>query len=128
MTELDSEPLAVDDRFFAALLAADIDALRVLLADDFVLVGVFDGGIVTKDALLEVLGSGMLAFVSIVPVERAARRYGDAAVIVGRTSMACRFARSEIGVESRYTHVFAAGEGRWRLVSAQGTPISNGGP
>jgi len=124
MTQLDSGLLAVDDAFFAALLSADIDSLGSLLADDFILVGVFDGGIVTKSALLEVLGSGILTFVSVEPAEREVRRYGDAAIIVGRTSMKCRFSGSEIGVESRYTHVFAEVEGIWRLVSAQGTPIS----
>jgi len=124
MSQLDPEPLAVDDRFFAALLAAEVDTLNSLLADDFILVGVFDGGLVNKPALLEVLGSGLLTFVSIEPADRAVRRYGDAAVIVGRTSMKCRFAGSEIRVESRYTHVFADLNGRRVLVSAQGTPIS----
>lgn len=52
------------------------------------------------------------------------RRYGEVAVVVGRTAM-----RGDLGLEpfaagSRYTHVFAReAAGAWRLVSAQGTRI-----
>ena len=101
----DKSTLAADDAFFQALLAADVGTLGTLLADDFVLVGVFDGGLVDKEGLLGVLASGQLTFVSIVPADRTVRQYGDAAVVIGRTSMTCQFAGAEIGVESRYTHV-----------------------
>src|SRR5881409_3883056 len=45
---MQSEVLAAENQFFAALLAADTAVLRRLLADDFVIVDVLRGGEGTK--------------------------------------------------------------------------------
>lgn len=119
-----TDPISTDDRFFRALIDADVDALAEILVDDFILVGVFDGGVVDKSALLDVLRGSQLTFVKIEPADRGVRVYGDTAVIVGRTSMTCTFAGTEVSVESRYTHVFVEGDVDWHLASAQGTQIS----
>lgn len=119
----ENDPLAVDRRFFTALVAADREALAEVLADDFVLVDVMSGGEVTKAVLIEAIAAGQLAFASIEPADPQIRRYGTAAVIVGSTQMKGRFGVVEFALRSRYTHVFAQLQGRWRLVSAQGTQI-----
>ena len=119
------EPELADDAFFAALLAGDTRALAEVLADDFLIVDVMSGNVSDRKAFLGPLGDGRLRFQSIDLIERQTRRYGDAAVIVGRTEMRGSFGGQEFGAASRYTHVLIRADGAWRLASAQGTPIAD---
>ena len=117
-------PLAAERRFFDALVRGDVRALEEILADDFLLIDVMSGSEVPRAAMLDVLGSGQLKFHSIEPAEARVRRYGAAAVITGRTEMRMSFGDQAIAARSRYTHVFVEQDGRWRMVSAQGTQIA----
>jgi ketosteroid isomerase-like protein len=119
-----SDPLAAEQQFFAALLAADTKALDDVLADDFLLVDVMSGSEIDKPALIAVVESGQLVFETIEPAETRVRHYGSTAVANGRTRMSGRYAGSPFTAASRYTHVYVEGAGRWRMVSAQGTPIA----
>src|SRR5262249_59845405 len=58
------------------------------------------------------------------PKERWVRLRDSAAVVAGRTRMVMSYRGDEVTVHSRYTHVYARESGRWRLMSAQGTPTS----
>lgn len=113
-----------DDLFFASLRSANVASLGELLSDDFVLVDVMRGGVITRPMLLEALRSGKITFDGIDVIESQARSYGAmTAIIVGRTRMHGRAADAEWSVSSRYTHVFVHDGARWRLASAQGTAI-----
>jgi ketosteroid isomerase-like protein len=117
-----------DQRFFEALMAADVPALEDLLAEEFILVGVNDGAVVPRSALIEAVASGAVRFPAIesYPDEAIVRRLGEVAIVVGRTGMnvtAPDGAGFTLG--SRYTHVFTADTDGWRLISAQGTPITS---
>ncbi len=119
--------LASDEAFFDALLAADPIALADLLTDDFVIVDVMSGGVTDRAALLDAVASGVLHFVDIVrdPSEASVRTRAGVAVVVGRTEMTIRFGPDTVTARSRYTHVFVEESGRWRLFSAQGTPLAD---
>ncbi len=110
-------------RFFAALQDGDVDRLEQLLADDFLLVDVLSGSEVARSALLEALASGDLVFEAIDALESRERRYGATAIVNGRTRIRGRFKTQEFGAHSRYTHVYVRQDGRWRLATAQGTPV-----
>ncbi|WP_433476457.1 YybH family protein [Spirillospora sp. CA-142024] len=116
-----------DQSFFQALMDADTTRLEELLAEDFVLVGVEDGAVADKAALLALIIRGALRFPAIdsFPQEAIVRRVGDVGVVVGRTSMTFQNPDgTTFSAGSRYTHVFAAdASGGWRLLSAQGTAI-----
>jgi hypothetical protein len=114
-------PEAVEQEFFTALIAADTAELQKILADDFILIDVMSGSEVSKAALLETIGGGQLRFKNIERVEFRVRVYATAAVITGRTEMSGTFIEQAFRASSRYTHVFVEENGRWRLVSAQGT-------
>jgi ketosteroid isomerase-like protein len=118
-------PLAAEQQFFSSLIGGDVRALDRILGDDFLLIDVMTGSEVKKPQLLAVLGSGQLKFEAIQPVESQVRVYGITAVITGRTQMSGRFDETPFTASSRYTHVFVEDQGQWRLVSAQGTQISN---
>jgi ketosteroid isomerase-like protein len=122
------DPLAAERHFFNALLEADVQRLDRLLADDFVLIDVLSGGENSKTALLAAVGAGQVRFEAIEPTaEPRVRIYeGTTAVVGGRTRMTGRLGDTAFTVASRYTHVYTRQQGRWRLVSAQGTPIAGG--
>jgi hypothetical protein len=82
------------------------------------------GSEITKPLQVAAIGSGQLKFEAIEPADSRVRIYQSAAVITGRTQMKGRFGETPFTVSSRYTHVFVEQEGRWRLVSAQGSQIS----
>ncbi len=118
------EVLACDESFFAALLAADHDLLGTILAGDFVIIDVLSGQVACREELLGAISSGQLRFTGVTRYaeERSVRLRASAAVVAGRTQMVMRYQGTEVTVHSRYTHVYARDSGRWRLLSAQGTP------
>jgi len=119
------DPQAAERSFFAALLAAQVDSLDQILADDFVMIEVMGGAEVTKPVFLEVLQSGQLKFDSIEARDSRVRLYQTTAVITGRTQMSGQSGGAPFSAASRYTHVYVKQQGDWRMVSAQGTPIAD---
>jgi hypothetical protein len=117
-------PLVADAEFFKALIDADVAALEDLLDADFILVDVMGGSEVPKAVLIGLVGSGQLKFESIKPADTHVRIYGATAIVIGRTEMQMRFEQKAFTTKSRYTHVYVEERGRWRMVSAQGTPIA----
>jgi len=116
--------LACDESFFTALLAADHDLLGTILADDFVIIDVLSGQVARREELLDAISPGQLEFAEVTRYaeDRSVRLRDSAAVVTGRTRMALRYQGNEVTVHSRYTHVYTRDNGRWRLMSAQGTP------
>jgi ketosteroid isomerase-like protein len=118
-------PEATDDRFFAALLDGNADELDEVLASDFLMVDVLSGSVVDRGSFISAVSGGVVSFTAIDVVERETRRYDGAAIVVGRTGMNGAFEETSFSLASRYTHVFVReADSRWRLVSAQGTPIA----
>lgn len=118
------DPLDVNNRFFAALTSRCVDALREILADDFLLIDVLTGAEVVRTDLIAVIESGQLVFERIESFEPTIRHFGEVAVITGRTEMDGKYVGTPFSVRSRYTHVFFKKQGAWLLVAAQGTPIA----
>lgn len=118
------DPLATERQFFNALVEASPDALDRVLTDDFILVDVMSGSEIPKGPLLEVVGTGQLVFEAIEPAGTRVRFYQTTAVVTGRTQMSGRFEETPFTVSSRYTHVYVVEDGKWRLATAQGTPIA----
>ncbi|MEP6573179.1 MAG: nuclear transport factor 2 family protein [Gemmatimonadota bacterium] len=121
---IESEVLASEQRFFTGLLEADLEALDSVLTSDFLLVDVFSGSIISREALLAVVGSRQLRFTSMHLVDALVRVHGSSAIVTGHTEMTGQFDDQPLAASSRYTHIFVSENGRWRLASAQGTPIA----
>lgn len=118
------EPLPTEDAFFGALVQGNVETLRRLLADDFVLVDVMRGAELGRSDLLDAIDRRQVVFTVLEVVVRRVRRYGEIAIVVGRTEMRGEVEGKPFGAASRYTHVFVRSEAAdWRLVSAQGTQI-----
>ena len=116
--------LHTDAAFFEALLAADVSALEDLLTDDFLIVDVMSGQVTARADLLAAIAAGQVQFVEVTRFddEVSVRRHETAAVVIGRTRMVIGFGGETVTASSRYTHVFVQSDGRWQLLSAQGTP------
>ena len=79
---------------------------------------------VDRPSFIAALRDGLVGFERVHLVERVTRRYGDTAIIVGRTEMSGSFDGAKFAAASRYTHVLLRErDGHWRLASAQGTRI-----
>ena len=118
------DPLTAERNFFTALVEGSVEDLDRVLADDFILIEVMGGSEITKSSLLAAIGSGQLKFEAIEPADSRLRVYQSTAVITGRTQMKGRIGEAPFTASSRYTHVFVEQDGRWRIVSAQGTQIA----
>jgi ketosteroid isomerase-like protein len=124
MSELSpAAALDAEAAFFGALLAADGAALDAVLTTDFVLVDVMGGQAIPREVLLGLIVTRELEFVDIArdPADVSVRHRTGVAVVVGRTRITGRFQGTEFTADSRYTHVYVPADGRWELLSAQGT-------
>jgi ketosteroid isomerase-like protein len=120
----DEPILAAERAFFTGLLQADLEALELVLAEDFVLIDVMQGAEVPRSTLLALVASGQLRFLAIEGIDRRVRRYGTTALVTGQTQMRGQFGDQGFTAHSRYTHVYIERQGRWQLVAAQGTQIN----
>lgn len=120
----ESGALEADRRFFEALIKGDAETLEQILGEDFVLVDVMRGGQVSRGDLISAVGGGLLRFEAFEPTEVTERRHGATAIVSGRTQIAGWIGEAPYSIKSRYVHVYVEQEGRWRMVSAQGTPIA----
>ena len=116
-------PEQADDEFFAALVAGDADAVDALLARGFLIVSVVDGSVVQREQFVAVIRDRRARFDAIDVLDRTTRLYGGVALLVGRTAVHGTIGGEPFEAESRYTHVLVTDEDRWRLASAQDTPI-----
>lgn len=105
--------LDCDESFFAALLRADHELLGAVLADDFVIVDVLGGQVVSRDELLAAISSGQLRFAEISrrAEDRSVRYRDSAAVVVGRTTMVMRYRAAAVRAGIPASH---AADGRTR--------------
>ena len=115
--------LKADREFFRVLVSREFTNLEQILADDFVLIDL-SGAVIPKEAFLNSLRSGELHFEAIQPEDISVHVYGHTALVRGRTAMQGSFNGSPFAFNSRYTHTYFEQLGRWRMVAAQGTPIT----
>ena len=124
----EKQPEEVEHDFFDSLTHGDVGKLRELISDDLVLIDVMSGSEVSGSQLAEVLQRGHLRFDSIDRISFRTRSYDAVAIITGQTVMAGAYEGRQFRINSAYTHVFIKENGGWRLVSAQGTPVTAAAP
>ena len=95
------------------------EAIDRLFADDYFSIN-HDGSAVNKQQLMAVLRSGQVLAERITSDEFRLRRYGDTAVVTGRSAY---FAGGRKVGEVRHTQIWVRRRGRWQLVGWQGTPV-----
>ena len=106
-----------------ALVAADTQAARALLADDFQLVTPI-GSMLSRDEYLGAIAAGHMRYLSWEPGEIAVRLYGNAAVLRYQAQLEINFGGQAVP-RSRYWHIdsYERRDGRWQAVWSQATAI-----
>ena len=97
----------------------DLAAIDRLYADDFLSTNA-DGRVVDKQGWIDLLRAGQFPVDKITTDDFRVRRYSDTAIVTGRS--AYHSGGKKIW-EVRHTQVWASSNGRWQLVSWQGTPL-----
>ncbi|MBV9326776.1 MAG: nuclear transport factor 2 family protein [Chloroflexi bacterium] len=123
-TAVTTDPIALlGQRWAAAELAADSNALEPLLADDFLLVGPL-GFMLDKAQYLGSRRSGDLKHESLVWEDVRVRAYGDAAVAVGSQTQRSTFQGRDASGRFRVTQVAVRQGGGWVIVGLHYSPIA----
>ena len=101
----------------------DLATIDRLYADDFVSTNA-DGRVVDKQGWLQMLKGGQFPVEKITTEDFKLRQYSGTAIITGRSAY---FHGGKKLWQVRHTQVWADLNGRWQLVSWQGTSIAESG-
>lgn len=112
----------LESQWLEAFKRRDAVALDRLMAAGFVATR-FDGRIENKAELLKAIRSGATAVNSVTTNDSQVRVYGRTAVVTGESKWDGLLDGQKVSVELRQTEVWVNQQGRWQIVSWQGTPI-----
>lgn len=115
----------LENQLIEAFKQRDVAALDRLMAAGFIFTS-FDGRLENKSQLIESIKSGALIIESIIVKESQIRSFGRTAVVTGESGWDWRMNGQKFGVDLRHTEVWISQQGRWQIVSWQGTPIMKG--
>src|SRR5882724_9939279 len=118
----DAEIVALEAALRAAQLAADVEALDRLIADELLFTGP-DGQLATKAQDLAAHRCGALRIREHVPTDLRIRRLSsDAAIVALRADLTVEVQGSTITGRYRYTRIWAREEGQWRVAGGHVAP------
>jgi len=115
--------LKLTDDITTAKTKRDTAALDRLLAGEYILTNPA-GFVANKSEYLDGARADTATYESVTNYDQVVSLYGDAAVVVGGTTVKGRFDGHEIGGQFRFTHVFVKREDRWQAVATQLTRIA----
>jgi len=101
-----------------ALMAADVDALARIFADDYVQYDAA-GGAFTKQQVLDNLRTSAIRYPSIVSTGRTIRLFGDMVIVHGSEADEVETAGQRFSVRYLYMDVGLKRGGRWQIVGSQ---------
>jgi uncharacterized protein (TIGR02246 family) len=101
-----------------ALMAADLEALSRIFADDYVQYGE-SGAPLTKLEILENFRSGAIRYPSIISTGRTIRIFGDTAVVHGAESDEVETGGKRFRVRYIYLDVLLKRNGQWKIIASQ---------
>jgi ketosteroid isomerase-like protein len=113
-------------RWAEAESRGNADALAVLLADDFLLVGPL-GFMLDKQQYVGSRRSGDLKHESFVWDEERVRLYNDVAVAIGSQTQQSTYQGRDASGRFRVTQIAGRLEGRWALAGMHLSPIAQPG-
>jgi ketosteroid isomerase-like protein len=115
-----SELLRLEARRCDAMVAANVDELDILLADQLIWTH-SSARQDTKTSLLEALRAGGTRYLHMKRTEERVRVHGDIAVVTGLVAMRASIKGEEKDLLNRYTDVWSKFDGVWRMIAWQST-------
>ena len=117
--DVEATIVGLEEERLSAMVAADVDTLNRILADDLSYVHT-TAAIDTKESLTGGLASGRLNYESITPTtERAVRTYGDCAIVRGGARVHVN--GNHFSLE--YTVVYVNNDDNWQMTSWHATRL-----
>jgi uncharacterized protein (TIGR02246 family) len=113
----------VEEEIIAAENHGDAATFERLLAPDWTFVNP-GGGLFDKARYVRLVRTDSLHAASYTVDSMSVRTYGDAAVVVYRSSVVGTFAGRDITSRRRRTTVLVKRDGQWLVVAQQSTPIA----
>ena len=120
--EVEAELVRQADAWDRAIVLKNRAAIEANLADDFRQIR-GDGGVVERAAFIDGLLDPKLEIDPYTVEELSVRRFGDVALLSGRTRMTGRYAGEPFVTHYRYIDVYVRRDGVWRVVSVQITRL-----
>jgi len=117
------EVRAAEQQRFDAMVKRDVAALDTLLDEDLSFANA-DGGMLSKEDLIEAIRSKRLVFESIEPSDVHVRVYGSSAIATGLSQMRLRSATGVSSFRIRFTETYVRDGGRWVLAAWQAARVS----
>jgi len=119
-----SEVIKLEQQWKEAYLQADARVLRSILSDDYL--GIDSLGKVTnkEQELKRFKPANGYNFAAIESDEVQVRGYAKTLVVTGCSMVKLRHADQYLIAKFRYTHVYVRQMGRWQIVAAQLTQVS----
>jgi ketosteroid isomerase-like protein len=121
---MEEELLKLEEAFAEAIVTNDVQGIRNLVADDWIIIDP-NGEIVDRARFLGVIQSGALTHDMMESEDFRVRIYGDSAVVNAVTRTKGKFMDEEFTAQERATDVFVKREGRWQCVLTHLTRLSN---
>lgn len=113
---IDKEVLAAREAAWRAFYGGDVKALRELLPEEFIGIGMNDAPFADRDRILD----GARAFherggrlVRLAFPETQAQRFGDVVVLYGRYEAVIQSGGAESTLRGRLTEMFVRHDGKW---------------
>jgi ketosteroid isomerase-like protein len=122
--DMEEELLKLEEAFAEAIVTNDVQGIRNLVADDWIIIDP-NGEIVDRARFLGVIQSGALTHDMMESEDFRVRIYGDSAVVNAVTRTKGKFMDEEFTAQERATDVFVKREGRWQCVLTHLTRLSN---
>lgn len=108
--------------FFKALLEEDAASVGSLVTNDFTAIS-FNGHLIDSRALQQAITQGYIVVDSGMLTGTQTRTYGDVAVISGQWNVSARIQNNGFQGNVAYTTICVRAGGRWKVTSAQFTPV-----
>ena len=123
ITVLTEEVKKLNQEWMESYVKRDTAFLERYLSDDYV--STFpDGTVLDKKGEIESVKSGAVALTEMKPSEMKVRIYGEAAVIIGRSTIKAKVKGQDVSGEYRFTDVWIKWSDRWQAVASQVTRIA----
>jgi ketosteroid isomerase-like protein len=114
----------IEQRLARAWEQSDRETIESILASDWTVIDI-SGRVLTKLELLqESFGSGDRRVDAVTIDEVQVRLLDNVAVVTGRTVAEGAYHGQDMRVVLRFTDAFTKRDGRWQVVSSQGTPVA----
>ncbi|HEY2929352.1 nuclear transport factor 2 family protein [Piscinibacter sp.] len=120
---VEKQLMKLEQNLVDALVRGDTALWERSLADSFVFTAP-DGGTQDKTQVLADVKTGVLKMESSRNDDMKVRVYGHSAVVTYRSTDKGSYGGRDISGQYRWTDVFVKRNGRWQLVSTQGTPLT----